>query len=149
MERWQWAAEQRRNTTKCDFTITTGAATLGLFFFSSRLGRISVTPLLSLSGLLSLAPTVLCNCSVVTACLSRCSLLVARCVPFSSLGTTTSSSAVCLSVCPSLPAPLLLLLDGYHRLFSRGASRFFFINLPSATERVRLVHASLLFHPEA
>lgn len=90
-----------------------GQRHLSFFFLSSGKNICYSSPL---SRVFCLLLPVLCNCSVVTACLSRW-------VPFSSLGTTTSSSAVCLSVCPSLPAPLLL-LDGYHRLFSRGASRF-------------------------
>lgn len=86
MERWQWAAEQRRNTTKCDFTITTGQRHLGFFFLSSA--NICYLLLFSLAGLPSLAPDCCCPLK----------LLAITFVSLSSLGTTTSSYTVCLSV---------------------------------------------------
>lgn len=57
-------------------------------------------------------------------------VLVRRCCPLQRLLVVNTHSSSPLSaqqhrhlpfVCPSLPAPLL---DGYHRLFSRGASKF-------------------------
>lgn len=113
MERWQWAAEQRRNTTKCDFTINHHGGSNTWAFFSSCLGIIFATPFLS--------PGSSVSCSRLLLLLPFATARSNACLAGFLLLSRHNNIVICrLSFCPSLPAPLL---DGYHRLFSRGASR--------------------------